>query len=373
VLLGFIALTALPACSTAHQAVRKPAADLGATVAVSGRLVVGLAEGASGWGGASTGPELNRLTSASGARWLREEFLWSSIEPRPGKFTFSYYDHYMLLAARRGVHPIPLLDGTPRWAGATPQTIPSDPTAYAQYVAAVVGRYGPHGSFWTKHPLLRRSAIRAVELWNEPYFDYNNAGDWNPGRYAQLVKAAAIAGRRVDRGAKFLLGAEMASHLNGVWTWWVDGLYMALPSLNRYFDGVAVHDYGTDVTTLPAIVAGRPYGGNGHMRRIEDIRRQFIAHGAAGKPFWIMESGWSTCTQNSVDCVTRAQQAANLKTLFNYLRTRWRNWVQGVFVYRYQDGAHPNTVQDGYGLLNSNGTPKPALAIFRSQAAASSP
>jgi hypothetical protein len=74
-----------------------------------------------------------------------------------------------------------------------------------------------------------------------------------------------------------------------------------------------------------------------------------------------------------VDCVTRAQQAANLKTLFNYLRTRWRNWVQGVFVYRYQDGAHPNTVQDGYGLLNSNGTPKPALAIFRSQAAASSP
>jgi hypothetical protein len=277
----------------------------------------------------------------------------------------------MLAAARRGFHVVALLNDSPRWAAPAATAVPSNASAYGAFVAAVVGRYGAHGSFWTKHRTLSGSAIEAYELWNEPYFSSGNNGHYDPASYANLVKAAGTAGHALDPTAKFLLEAEMESQLNGVWTWWVDALYRALPSLNNYFDGIAVHDFGHDTKTLPPMIAGQPYAGYGHIRRIEDIRRQFINHGAVTKPFWIMETGWSTCTQASIDCTTAATQAANLSTLFSYLRGTWKNWVQAAFIYRYEDGASPNTVQGGYGLAHLSGKAKPALAIFSQLARAS--
>lgn len=82
-----------------------------------------------------------------------------------------------------------------------------------------------------------------------------------------------------------------------------------------------------------------------------------------------METGWPTCTQPGTDCVTPAQQAANLTTLFGYLTTTWKSWVQAVFVYRFKDGADPNSVQGGYGLVQLDGAPKPALRVFNRFAA----
>jgi hypothetical protein len=328
-------------------------------------VAIGLSAGASGWGGSSTAPELDRVVSATGARWLRDAFEWSTIEPAPGRFSYVYYDHYMLLAAQRHLHIVAQLVGAPRWAGPAPDSLPADPSEYARYVAAVVRRYGPGGTLWREHPSLAGSAVSAFELWNEPYFDNGNDGAYDPGRYARMVKAAAIAGHAAAPSARFLLEAEMESHLNGVWTWWVDALYQAVPDLNRYFDGIAAHDFGRDATSLSPIVAGQPYPNFGRIRRIEDLRRQFLAHGAGKKPFWIMETGWPTCTQPHSDCVTPAEQAGDLMRLFENVRGPWRTWVQGVFVYRYQDGVEPNTVQGGYGLVRLDGAPKPALHVFR--------
>ncbi len=54
------------------------------------------------------------------------------------------------------------------------------------------------------------------------------------------MKAASTATRALDPSAQFLIESEMQAHLNGVWTWWVNDLYKAMPSLNRYFYEVAV-------------------------------------------------------------------------------------------------------------------------------------
>jgi polysaccharide biosynthesis protein PslG len=339
---------------------------------VSGGLVVGLNADAAGWGGASTAGRLDLVSSATGTRWLREEFDWATVEPSPGVFDFSYYDHFMLLAAQRGLHVLPVLYDTPAWAGSSYNAIPSDPTAFARYAAALVGRYGANGSFWAENPTLRSSAIGTWEIWNEPYLGSGDNGHYDPGAYARLVKAAAIAGRGADPNAKFLLAAEMQSarDANGNWQWWVDALYQAVPDLNSYFDGVAMHDYGTDTTTLNPIIPGQPYPNDGHILRIEDLHQQFVNHGGAGKPFWITEAGWSTCN-DSPDCVTPTQQASNLATLFNDIHTRWSSWVHAAFIYRYGDGANPTSTQDAYGLTNLDGSPKPALAVFQQEAAAS--
>ena len=312
------------------------------------------------------------MTSGTGTKWLREEFDWATIEPQQGVFDFSYYDHFMLLAAQRGLHILPVLYDTPSWAGPSYNSIPSNPAAFAQYVAAVIGRYGTNGSFWAQNPTLKGSAIGTWELWNEPYLPSGDNGDYDPAAYAQLVKAAAITGRAVDPNARFLMAAEMQSAMaNGQWQWWVDALYQAVPDLNNYFDGVAMHDYGNDVTTLNPMVAGQAYNNYGHIMRIENLRQQFVSHNAANKPFWITEAGWSTCSDGNTDCVTDAQQASNLKTLFNDIHNSWSSWVQAAFIYNYGDGSDPTTIQDAYGLTNLNGTPKPADAVFEQQAAQS--
>ena len=334
---------------------------------VTGAQIVGLNADVAGWGGASTANRLNQVISTTGARWLREEFSWAKIEPRPGVFDFSYYDHFMLEAAQSGEQILPLLYETPAWAGPAPDSIPGNPAAFAGYVAALIRRYGPGGTFWSQHPSIAGSAVRTFEIWNEPFSDTGDNGNYDPGRYAQLVKAAAIAGHRADPQAKFLMAAEMQSARDGRgnWQWWVGALYQAVPDLNRYFDGIAMHDYGTDVDTLNPMTSGRAYHNYGHILRIENLRQQFIAHGAANKPFWITEAGWSTCTDSSADCVTQDQQAADLQTLFNDMRGPWRNWVKAAFIYRFGDGADPSTVQGAYGLTNLDGTAKPALAVFR--------
>jgi hypothetical protein len=329
----------------------------------TGGLVVGLDANTAGWGGDGTADRLDQVVSQTGAKWLREDFQWSKVEPAHGTFDFSYYDHFMLLAAQKGVHILPLLDSTPSWAGASWNTIPADPSDYARFVAAVVGRYGPHGSFWTEHPELHAYAIGTFELWNEPYFDSSNAGHYDPPRYAALVKAAATAGRAVDRSAKYLLAAEITGRQIGArYVSWIDALYQAVPDLGKYFDAVAIHPYGRDITGL----TGQAYD---QMRRTEVLHNAFLSHGATDKPFWITEIGWPTCTQGSDRCVNEAQQAASITALFNYLHTTWASFVKAAFVYHYEDfGANPADSENFYGLTRFDHTPKPALSIFKTQA-----
>jgi hypothetical protein len=339
--------------------------------AATGGLVVGLNANAANWGGASAAGRLGAITRATGTKWLREDIEWAVVEPEPGVFDFSRYDHFMQLAAQRGEHILALLYDTPSWAGPAYNAIPSDPTAFAQYVAALVGRYGSGGTFWTQNPALNPAPITTWEVWNEPYLDTGDDGVYDPARYAELVRAAATAGRATDPNARFLLAAEMQSAMTGgAWQWWVDALYQAVPDLNDYFDGVAMHDYGDNTTTLNPIIPGQPYSNYGHIMRIEDLRRQFLGHGAADKPFWITEAGWSTCT-DSPGCVTPAQQATNLATLFSDIHHDWSRFVQAAFIYSYGDVADASSTQGGYGLTYLNGAPKPALAVFHSQAVAS--
>jgi hypothetical protein len=343
-----------------------------ASAASHSALIVGLADGAAGYGDASTGPRLDVMKRDSGARWMRDQFLWRQIEPRPGHFSFSYYDHYMLAVGQRGMHVVAQLEGAPKWAAPSDFAIPAKPAAYASYVAAVLHRYGKGGTFWKAHPKLSGSAITAVELENEPYFPNGNGGHYDPARYTRLVKASYIAAHRVDRSAKILLEADMATHQYGhTFRWWVDSLYRAMPHLNRYFDGVAMHDYGSDATHLAPIRAGFPYQNFDRTRRIEDVRAQFVRHHAANKPFWIMELGFTTCRLHNVDCLSESAQAADLRTMFRYVTTRYRSWVRSVFVFRYQDAGTGAGFYDGYGLLRANGSPKPAMSVFKPFALAS--
>jgi hypothetical protein len=355
------------AVGTGGGATRKVAPRTqGSTSAVSGGLDVGLNTSVVGW--TDEASRMSEIESRSGTHWIREAFHWSEIEPSRGSYDFSRYDLLMTVAAQSGVHVLADLLDTPSWAGPDWNTIPSNPSAFADFVAAVVKRYGPRGSFWSTHPNLPNDAVQTFELWNEPYYDNGNDGDYNPGRYARLVKAAGAAGHAADPNADFLLAADNQSQLiGGTWVWWVDALYRAVPELNRYFDGVAVHPYGTDLSNVSFPAPGKAYSGYGQVRRLESIRQEFVNHSASDKPLWITEIGWPTCTIGGSDrCTTPSGQARDIQTVFDRARSTWKSYVQAVFLYGYQDN-NPNTAdpENDYGLVYHDGSPKPALSVFR--------
>jgi hypothetical protein len=334
--------------------------------------IVGIISGTAQWSDDSMAGRMDQVVSMTGTKWLREGLYWQRIEPQPGEFTFAHYDHLMLLAAQHQEHVLADLYTAPGWAARTPTTLPADPSAYAAYVAAVVGRYGPGGTFWAAHPGLASYAIQTFEIWNEPYYSNGDGGLYDPARYASLVKAAVTAGRAANPAAKFLIGAEMegefvrSPNVGRTWEWWVDALYRAAPDLNNYFDGVSVHPYGHDIKHRSPAIPGRPYYGYDQMRRIELIRKQFVKHGAASKPFWATEVGWPTCTHGTVRCVTPAGQLKSLRTLMRYAETRWKSYVRSVFVYYFDDmGANTAIWDNDYGLTYFNHRPKPALGAFR--------
>lgn len=80
-------------------------------------------------------------------------------------------DQLYAAAAAHGLRVLPVILQAPAWARQNPAlqwSPPADPSAYGQFVALVVQRYGPGGSFWAQHPELTPDPSTAWQIWNEP-------------------------------------------------------------------------------------------------------------------------------------------------------------------------------------------------------------
>jgi hypothetical protein len=299
----------------------------------------------------------------TGARVLRTGIFWSIAEPRAGRFHWDSFDRLFKLEAQRGLKLLPVLIGTPTWAGATASVIPGHPGAFARFAAAVASRYGPNGSFWREHPALdSRLAAAWLDVWNEPYINAYNNFDPDPARYARLVRAVGVAVHRANPAERLLMETNTYSEaptgqLQGGW---IAQLYRAVPDLNRYFDAASVHPYcASPLLSLSQTIVS--------CERVATIHQQLAAHGADDKPMWITEFGWSTCNDGGgtyPGCVSYKDQA-------NFLRIALRNfsakpYVAALFPYCYQNMRFPKAgIIDTYGLLDWNGKRKPAYSVWR--------
>jgi hypothetical protein len=332
----------------------------------AGPLTIGINANTQGYG-VHAGRLQNRV-ARTGVRWLREELDWDVVEPTRGRDNWRHDDELYTAAAQRGMTILPVILSTPRWAGPSPQALPANPAAYARFVARVVRRYGPGGVFWTHHPRLTPVPSTWFELWNEPYTTAFSGGRPDAATYARLVAAAGAAAHAANHAAKVLLASDIVTTtVDGRVTSWTDAMYDAVPTLNQDFDGVAVHPYALSLTATTNDVYGR------FVAVLVDVRNAFIAHGAADKPFWLTEIGWSTCPGGaSAGCVTDVQQAALYTQLFVLLHTTYASYVRAVFAYHYNDfpGAPRNDTEGYFGLTRVGGSHKPAYAAFAAAIAA---
>lgn len=276
------------------------------------------------------------VMASHGVEAVRTDFAWSAIEPGPGLYSWSNTDAIMAAAARHGLQVLPILEFTPQWASSHPQSAwlyytPSNPATYAQFVTALIGRYGPNGSFWAANPHLARDPIRAWQIWDEPAgtkYDWRSA-PW-PSTYTRLLKAAYQAVHRADRGALVVSGAVVA--LNGTnLTQWAETSALYRAGFKRYFDVLGVNAFTGGSSASAAV--------NRSLQIVGRVRQVMRAHGNGRKPIWITEVTWTAALRripSSEDAgfeTTATGQAQRLADYFSAVSTRHPDGIQRAFWY----------------------------------------
>jgi hypothetical protein len=218
------------------------------------------------------------LMAASGAETVRVAFDWRTAQPAEGgPIDMRTTDAVVAAAAQRRLPVLPVVHRTPDWAAARPAaghaSAPRGTAAYAGYLTALAGRYGPQGSLWAERPELPRMPIRAWQIWNEPNLNLFWAPQPFAKRYVALLKASRRALRAADPGAKVILaGLPNIS--------WVALRQIYKAGGRGSFDAVALHPY----TRTPANIIRLVRLARRETRRFRDRR----------VPIWLTELSWTS-------------------------------------------------------------------------------
>jgi len=300
--------------------------------------------------------EYDRM-AAAGAETVRTAFDWRVAQPSPEVTDLSALDAVVAAAAKRRLRVLPVVHRTPGWAAARPAdgaaSAPAGSEAYARFLTALVGRYGPRGSLWTERPELPRMSIRDWQVWNEPNLTRYWTSQPFARAYVKLLRAARRALRAADPGARVIL----AGLPNESWT--------ALRSVYRAggrgsFDAVALHPY-----------TGRP---RNMIRLAEFARRETRRFGDARVPLWITELSWPASkgkTGGAPGFITDERgQAARLRAGLSLLvRFRRRLRIERVVWYTWLSEEGSQNAFDWSGLRRLRGgrvVSAPSLSVFRS-------
>jgi hypothetical protein len=216
------------------------------------------------------------LMRKAGVRTVRSVFSWAAAQPsadQPPNFTAT--DALVARAARNNIEILPIVMYAPAWARIDPSNDASSPRNVDDYVAflnALVGRYGPNGSFWTEQPGVPRRPLRTWQVWNEPQLRYQWAEkDWATG-YGRLLHAAHDALKKDDPGCRVVL----AGATNFAWDA-VQHLYDK-GGIKGEFDIAALHPYTASAARV--------------VKASQLFRAVLKKHGDGRKPVWITELAW---------------------------------------------------------------------------------
>jgi hypothetical protein len=269
---------------------------------------------------------------------------------------FQITDQVVADAASHRITVLPTVLYTPDWdakANDNNLSIPKRTAPYAAYLTGLIGRYGPHGSFWAQNPGIPKVPIRTWQIWNEPNISFYWPQPF-ASSYVPLVRAAHSAIKRADPGAKVMLGALT----NQAWK--------SLEQVDKVrgaagqFDIVSVNGF----TKTPADV----------MFYLNVMRRAMNSHGQRKTPLVATEFSWPSARGKSPQHfdfnTTEAGQARNIATLLPLLGQQRRSLgLIGFDYYTWMGEEDENRLAFNFGGLlrfyNGRVTAKPALAAYR--------
>jgi hypothetical protein len=324
------------------------------------------------------GDQLKSMVT-NGVQSIRAAFSWAAAQPyqtdadvpadQASQFvdvggvptSFKVTDMIVGDAARERLTVLPTVLYTPQWDAVNNRNGVDTPKRYgpyAAYLTALIGRYGPHGTFWRTNPGIPKIPIRSWQVWNEPNLSYY----WKQpfaSTYVSFLRTAHAAIKKADPGARVVLGALT----NTAWT--SLGQIYRVKAARNLFDVVAVNGF----TKIPANV----------MLFMLFVRHAMSRFGDGAKPLLATEVSWPSAkghTHDNFDFVTtQAGQARNIAKLLPLIgQARVSLHLIGFYWYTWMGEENQNATAFNFsGLLGFHDgkvTIKPALAAFKTGALA---
>lgn len=295
------------------------------------------------------------LIAKSGAGWIRDDFNWSALEPKPGSYRIPTKAKAWIQAARAAGLKVDVILAYGNWA--YPDHY--DTAAYARAAG------------WLARELA--NDVQAIEILNEPNnFGFKDAygGQWNGNerlggvspylqKYVQILNAAA----------KEIKLANPNMTVIGLGTPPPASFRMIALGLVPQVDGLTDHPYGRDI---PEIVpyADNPYfllrdgiataDANGTFdSQVSMFREQAKKYGATEK-LWHTEWGYSTeRSKAGKPAISEDTQAVYI--LRRVLESEGIG-VEHTFVYDFKDdGTDPYSNEQNFGLIHNDLSAKPSF------------
>ena len=288
------------------------------------------------------------LLAGSGADVARTGLYWDSVQPAPNVYTWGHFDVLYQAMLERGIHPLFKLEAAPCWAQAGTCQQGSHPSAdhfdeFAQFAAQAAQRY-PQAA--------------GLEIWNEPNYGIYWGGTPDPQAYGDMLGQAATAIHAAAPGMT-VVSAGLSPHINNV-------------SDAMAYEGFLRQAYQTGGPQLADAIGTHPYPNRqysedylGNIRvnlyRYLEVMTEF---GDAAKPMWVTDTGVSNNGDESFDLDQQADALAKMYDLFR----RIDHEIPVVIYHRFIDQpGSPRPKEQGYGVVNGNGTPKPAYCAVAAQ------
>lgn len=261
------------------------------------------------------------LMARTGVETIRPVVYWADMEPeRDGGILFMGLDRLMRQAALNDLHVIPVVLRAPAWARVEPGNFaspPKDPADFTRFLTALIGRYGPGGSFWADNPDVPVRPQRDWQVWNEPNLDrYWSSPKPFPKAFAKLQQAAYTAIKRADPGARVILAGFGNDSWNAFRAAYKGGL------TGEMYDVAAAHPFTGKVKNV--------------MKIVRFNREVMAANGDGRKPMIISEITWPAAkgTQATTTAgyeVTPKEQAVKLRDVYRaFIRNRKRFRIERV-------------------------------------------
>jgi hypothetical protein len=272
-------------------------------------------------------PIFNPMLKNAGVRWLRGFYEWQTIQPTMGYWNWTLTDRLMENARANGIRVTGYFAYLARWVsadGGTRRFPMKDMAFWRAYVTNVVTRYHRDIKYW--------------EVWNE--FNGSFAENGTPQIYADLVREASVAAKKVDPSAK--IGISVANFDVGF-------LSAAIKAgAANHFDYVCVHPY----EKLNALADN----GEADFLSMTSTLRQMLAANSqpADIPLWITEIGAPTNVTPSPDS-DRLQAVLLAKAYLLSIASGF----QRIFWFEARGPSHGDGKD--FGLIRADMSPRPSL------------
>lgn len=323
------------------------------------------------WGGVDSddvSEQLDRVAE-SGAGIIRLDVGWASLQPDgPGQWSdwaLNRLDNVVAEANERDIRVLVTFWQSPCWASGAPEAkkqgcegawwdrkvqlyAPKDVRDYAAALAVLVQRYGDRVDAW--------------EIWSEPNGRASYRAKHTANSYVRMTKSAYTAAKTVDPNSTIVAGALM----------WADrGFTRRLyrKGIKGYFDAFSIHPYSDDRSPLDTSGEGKYIRGS-FAAGVPAVH-QLMERRGDDKPLWLTEFGWSTASVRGsagwLNGVSEETQARYVTQALEKIQD-WDYVDVGIYFKLLDTSSNERDTVANFGLLEDDGSPKPAYDAFQAAA-----